>query len=93
MDLADFFHSGRVADLLLAVMALEFVTLTLATTGARRPAAAIGLMFALGPGACLTVALRMALTGAPWPYTAFWLTAALPIHLGDVVRRRRAAAA
>ncbi len=89
MDFKSFLTSGRVADLLLLVMAVEFAALTLSEPPARRRAAVTDLMFALAPGACLTLALRMALTGAPWPWLAVWLTAALPFHIGDLVRRRR----
>ena len=88
MDFKAFFASGRVADLLLLVMAAEFAGLTIKAPGARRRAVMTDLLFALAPGACLTLALRMALTGQPWPWIAFWLTAALPIHVGDLVRRK-----
>ena len=91
MDFARFFVSGRVADLLLAVMAVELVVLTLTAPRSRRGSRLVGLLFALAPGACLTVAVRLALTGASWPWIAAWLTAALPIHVGDLVRRRAAA--
>ena len=46
----------------------------------------VGLLLA---GAFLLLALRAALTGAPWPSIAIWLLAALIAHLADLVRRWR----
>ena len=92
MDLKSFFSSGRVADLLLLVMAAEFVGLALRAPRARRRVVVTDLLFALAPGACLTLAMRLALTGAPWPWIAACLTAALPVHIIDLVRRRRQSA-
>jgi hypothetical protein len=89
MNLARFFANGRVADLLLVVMAIEFAALTITAPSKARAGRALDLVFTLAPGACLTVALRMALTGASWPWVALWVTAALPFHVADLLRRRR----
>jgi hypothetical protein len=92
MDVANFlqslFSSGRVVDIALAFMGLEFLYLLWATSPARRGAVAINLMLALGPGACLLLALRCALTQAGFIWVAFWLVLSLPLHLADIVCRR-----
>lgn len=76
------FARGHAADLVLAVMALEFVWLT--GRGWRaRPAA-----LRLGPGALMMLSLRAALTGAGWPWIAAPLALAFPIHLADLRGRR-----
>ena len=84
--IAAFFASGHAVDLVLAVLAAEFAWLTL-RPGARR-GRGLDRLLALLPGACLLLALRAALTGAPWPWVAAGVTASLPFHLADVARRR-----
>jgi hypothetical protein len=81
--LGRFFASGHAADLVLAVIALEFAVLVWRR---RRPLSEV--ILTLGPGACLLLALRCALTGAPWPWIALWLAASFPLHLADVIRRK-----
>ncbi len=80
-----FFASGRAVDVVLAVVALEFVVLSLRR---RRRASSLDRVLALAPGVCLLLALRGALTGAGWPWVAGALALSLPFHLADVVRRR-----
>lgn len=80
------FASGRAVDIVLAVIALEFIVL-LARARDRR-AAAVTLFFALAPGALILMALRAALTGEAWPVIAGWLLASFPVHMGDLLRRR-----
>jgi len=36
----------------------------------------------------MLLAVRAALTGAPWYHVSFWLAASLPVHLADLRRRR-----
>ena len=84
--MAEFFASGRAVDLVLLVLAAEFGWLVLR----RRPGRA-GLAdraLALAPGACLLLALRGALVGAPWPWIAAALAASFPVHVADLKRRR-----
>jgi hypothetical protein len=83
----DFFHSGRVADVILLFMAAEFAFL-LWRARARRRAVAADLLFAIGPGACIVLALRAALTGAGPLWIGAALAASLPLHLADLARRR-----
>ncbi len=78
------FSSGRVVDLILSIMVLEFGVLSW-----RARSTATALFLSLAPGACLLLALRAALTGASWIWVASWLTLSLPLHIADLIRRRR----
>lgn len=82
--------SGRVADLVLAVMALEAVALI----AFLRPGQIelVGLLGNLAGGAALVLALRFALTSAPWPWIAGALLLSMVGHMVDLgvrVRRRK----
>jgi hypothetical protein len=78
------FASGHAVDVVLAFMLLEGIWLV-----ARRwSALTVALM--LAPGALMMLALRAALTGMPWYWTAVPLTVSLPLHLADLRHRRRA---
>ncbi len=83
-----FFHSGRVADLILLIMAVEFAVLYWRGRSRERPVRASDLLFAIGPGACIVLALRAALTGAGVVWIGAALAASLPLHLADLARRR-----
>ena len=82
--MAALFASGRAADLVLAVMAIEAIALVCLT---RLGAATI--VAATLPGALIVVALRAGLVGAAWPWVAAPLMLAWPAHLWDI--RTRAA--
>jgi hypothetical protein len=84
--LAGFFRSGHAVDLVLAVIALEFLALNLRRSPSR--ATWLDRALALMPGVCILLALRAALTGAPWPWVAAALAASFPFHVADVLRRR-----
>ena len=91
------FESGRIVDLILALMALEALALlALAVIWRHRlpdcwkqrlPVA--GLLLNLAAGACLLLALRAVLTDAGWRLAGAWLTAALLAHVGDLAQRLR----
>ena len=85
----DIFANGVAVDVVLTVIALEFVVL-LILRRARLRQAAIDLFFALMPGVMLLVALRLALVGAAWPWIAGTLATSFPFHLVDLARRRPA---
>ncbi|GBF56849.1 hypothetical protein PbB2_00506 [Candidatus Phycosocius bacilliformis] len=82
------FQSGRAVDLALAVIGLEFAIL--AARGGREGLMTriITLVLALGPGACLMLALRAALTDSGLIWVILFLTLSLPLHLMDLQRRR-----
>jgi hypothetical protein len=83
----DFVNSGRAVDIVLLVIAIEFIVLVSLRRGRRKRAAA-DLFFALAPGALLLLALRAALVGADWPWIALLIAASFPFHLIDLMRRR-----
>ena len=83
----DLFASGRVVDLVLAVMVVEALALALYRRSTGRGLALIDVVAMLVPGACLLLALRTALAGADGVAIALWLTVALAAHLVDLYRR------
>lgn len=85
----EFFRSGRVAELILALLALELAALAAwrAATGGG-PSSRDVLPFLLA-GACFALALRSALTGQGWAWVAAPLGAAFLAHLWDLARRWR----
>jgi hypothetical protein len=86
---ADLFASGRIVDLILALMAAEAVVLAVHYRRTGRGVALPDLAVNLAAGAGLLLALRAALTGAGWTWTAGWLALALAAHLADLARRWR----
>lgn len=81
----DLIASGRVADIVLAVMAFEGLFLILRLRPDRRALA--GLVGNLTGGAALVVALRFALTAAGWPWIAGALLVAMAAHAVDLAVR------
>jgi hypothetical protein len=80
-------ESGRIADLILLVMAVEAIVLALVH---RRTGHGIdpGSLWAnLCAGACLVLALRAALAGAGSGVVAAWLALGLVGHLVDLAMR------
>lgn len=80
------FASGHAVDVVLAVIAIEFVWLI---TRGRWPLAAAALC--LCPGALMLLALRAALIGLNWQMIAWPLLLSFPLHLADLVRRSQQA--
>lgn len=85
--LADFFSSGRIADLVLAFMAIEVIVLVALRLVARRGVPLGDLVWITASGACLILALRAALTGAAWWWIGLALSGSLAAHLMDLRRR------
>ena len=83
----DLFASGRAADLVIAVLTIEAIVLTWrhAHSGAGPPPKVFAPM--IGAGILLVLALRCALTGAPWPWIALLLSAGGVVHLFDLRQR------
>ncbi|MAF62356.1 hypothetical protein [Blastomonas sp. CCH5-A3] len=75
------FASGHVVDLVLAVLAAEFVWLVL------RGNRALDVGLGLSAAVLMMLALRAALTGAAWQWIALPLVLSFPLHLADLVRR------
>jgi hypothetical protein len=78
---AALFASGHAADLILIVLAAEFVWLVM------RGGKALDVALALGPAVFIVLALRGALTGADWPLIALPLMLSFPVHIADLWRR------
>lgn len=82
----DFIASGRIADLVLAIMAVEaaFIFAVLRPAGSR---SALGIAGNLVAGAGLVLALRCSLTGAEWPWIAGSLLLSMAGHVADMATR------
>ena len=82
------FDSGRIADLVLAILVIEALVILFhhRLTG-RGPSLGRVLPFMLA-GGCLLLAWRTAAAGLPWPLPAAFLAAAGCAHLVDLLRRR-----
>jgi nitroreductase len=78
------FASGHAVDVVLAVIALEWLVLVRAM-GWR----AIDATLCLVPGAMMLLALRAALIGMGWWWIAGLLLASFPLNLADLARRHR----
>lgn len=87
--MGDLFATGRVADLILALVVLEAILLVAYRRRTGRGVATWDLLPNLLAGGCLLLALRGALTGAGWAWIAACLAAALLAHLADLSRRWR----
>jgi hypothetical protein len=83
-----FFTSGRVVDVALVFIAIEYALLLARAKNGDRFARLKTLSHALGPGVCLMLALRCALAGASPLWIGFWLTASLPLHMWDIASRK-----
>jgi hypothetical protein len=81
------FETGRIVDLLLALVILESAVLWAYRRASGRGVPTSALIANLASGACLLLALRAALSGAGWEWVAFWLAAALVAHLIDLRSR------
>jgi len=86
--LTHLFVSGLAIDVALAVIALEFLVLCLFGKSGTLGTRAFTLFLALGPGACLMLALRAALTQSSPVWVALFLALSLPFHLTDLARRK-----
>ncbi|MBB4267206.1 hypothetical protein [Roseospira visakhapatnamensis] len=90
--IAALYESGRVADLLIALVALEALGLVWLHRRTGRPGLPWGILLNLLTGVALVAALGAALRGLDWPWIATGLLVALAGHLGDLVVRWRATA-
>lgn len=87
--MAELFETGRVVDLILAVVALEALVLGGFAMRRRLRAPIAGLLLNLAAGGSLLLALRAVLTDAPWPVAGAWLALALFAHVADLALRLR----
>lgn len=90
-SMVEFFGSGRIVDLVLAVMVVEALALGLYFRHTSSGISFTDLLINLASGTCLLFALRAALTGQSWTWVAVALVASLIGHLLDLSRRWRPA--
>ncbi len=90
MTIEHFFSSGLAIDLVLVFVPLEVLALAFIPK-LRGSMHLMDIASLVVPGVMLMLAIRTALTGAPYTMTAVFLTAAFASHLWDVTRRRRRA--
>lgn len=88
--MADLFASGAIADIVIARMVIEALALIAYTRATGRGIATLQVLTNLAAGICLFMAVRFALTGAPWPWIGGSLALSLVAHLADLKSRWRA---
>jgi hypothetical protein len=77
------YATGHAVDIVLAVIAVEWVWLVFAG-GWRATDAALRL----APGVMMLLALRAALSGQSWYWVALPLLVSFPFHLADLAQHR-----
>lgn len=87
--MTEFFASGRVAELILAMLVLEGVALGWWHRRTGRGISLRAILPFLLAGAAFALALRAALTGAGWVWVALPLLGAFAAHLWDLAARWR----
>ena len=85
--MVDFFASAHIVDLVLAIVGLEIIVIALYWRLTRRGITPAELLPNLFAGALLLLALRLALSGYPWPWYTACLAAAGIANVAD--RRQR----
>lgn len=75
------FASGHAVDIVLAVIAIEWLFLVYRKGWSKTDA-----LLRLLPGALMLCALRAALTGSDWRWIALPLLVSFPAHLADLAR-------
>lgn len=88
--MADLFATGRIIDLIIALVVLEALALLGLRRLARRPSDVLALLPTLASGLLLLLALRAAIADLEWQLIGAPLALALVAHLVDLrVRWRR----
>jgi hypothetical protein len=85
----ELFASGAPVDLALVVVGVEIVALLAWRRRGGLGLRPLDLLGQLLAGAMLMLALRCALTGADYRWTAVFFGASFPAHLFDLARRAR----
>ena len=85
--LAQFFLSGRVVDVAIAITLLEGLALAAYHRATGRGVAPRNFAINMVSGLCLMMALRTALTGSSWMMVALFLSASGAVHAVDIWRR------
>ena len=90
--MADLFASGRIADFILALVALEAAGVLFWRLVSGRGPLPLPFLCNLLSGAFLLLALRAGLDGSHWMWIALCLGGSLIAHLGDLFGRWNGAA-
>jgi len=85
--MSEWLRSGRAIDLILVIVGVEVLGLLALRRYRGRGIPPLDLLGQLLAGALLLLAVRCALVGADYRWTAACLTASLPAHLFDLARR------
>ena len=88
--MADWFASGRIIDLVLALVVLEVAALPWLLKGLNSSIKLSQLLPNIVAGMALMLALRFSLTDASWTWIALAMLLALAAHLTDLTLRIRA---
>lgn len=83
----DLFQSGRIVDIVIGLMAIEAIVLIAYARATGRGVPSRQVLSNLAAGVCLFLALRLALTGAPWSWIGGALIASLAAHVADLKSR------
>lgn len=87
--IAELVESGRIVDLMLAVIALEVIVLCAYRAKTGRGLSIASILLNVGAGGSLMVALKWVLTDADWTLVAAALIASLVFHVTDLATRWR----
>lgn len=87
--MAALFASGRIVEIILALVLVEGIALAILHARTGRGPAPLPLACNLAAGAALMLALRASLVGAEWTAVSGWLVAALAAHCGELGWRLR----
>jgi hypothetical protein len=85
--LQDLFSSGRIADIVIGLMMVEAIVLFAYHRATGKGLRTTQIFSTLAAGVFLFLALRLALTGASWPWIGFALAASLAAHVADLTSR------
>jgi hypothetical protein len=81
-------ESGALVDVAIAVVLIEALGLFLARRLAGRGPGLAPMLPSLASGLCLMLALRAALSDAPWPWIVTALAVSGVAHVADLARRQ-----
>ena len=85
--MAELFASGRIVDVILALMVVEMLVVTIVRWRTGRGIAVVDFIATLAPGVALLLAFRAHAGSRDWTAAAAWLAVALVAHLADLARR------
>jgi hypothetical protein len=88
--MAELFSSGRVIDLILALVVLEALALVIFHLRTGRGVSPVALMPSVFAGVFLLLAVRGALVGSAWGLIDLCLLGAMAAHFADLWQRLRA---